>query len=347
MAALNFVAVEDGLEDDPKLLGLAQLLKEHRSRGVWYVVMLRRLILRCGNHLTGSLPKNYTGEDVAAFLEFKGAPRRLVDAMKKQGYLSFKKGRGFFYPAWVNTITGQYARRREEDRLRKEKERRHGRGHHVGPSSDVLGLSSDEPTDGPRTSVGHSIGRKQGSSSDLPPDPPPAGGASLADARWEWLSKYAPTLQNRNACKVMLAAMSVEDWALTQQAYGLLHTPGSSISKKNSRVLHWPTEQFLRRQAYLRFASQPRPIKTMAIPHIAHNPAKLAAEMEARAAERDKFLLDLLRDPDLPAKKRHEARERWRADPQNHDRQAPWERARDHDSETPAPAESPKERVSP
>jgi len=85
MAALNFVAAEDGLEEDPKLLGLARILKVPRGMAFWYVLRWQRLILRRGNHMLGSLPKNFRAEDVAGFLEFRGNPRRLIDAMKKQG----------------------------------------------------------------------------------------------------------------------------------------------------------------------------------------------------------------------------------------------------------------------
>ena len=176
MPALNFVAADDGLEEDPKLLTLARLLREPRSTAFWYVMRWQRLILQKGNHLSGALPKSYTAEDIATFLDFKGDPRRLIDAMKRQGYLVFKKGRGFCYPAWGDTTTGRYACRREEERLRKETERRNRRSANAGRSSDVLGLSADERPEGPRTVDGQSTGRKQGSTEDLPPDPPPGGG---------------------------------------------------------------------------------------------------------------------------------------------------------------------------
>src|SRR4051812_36853863 len=99
MPALNFVAADDGLEEDPKLRTLAKILKERRSTAFWWVMRWQRLILQKGNHLSGALPKTYTAHDIATFLDFNGPPHRLIDAMKRQGYLSFKKGRGFCYPA--------------------------------------------------------------------------------------------------------------------------------------------------------------------------------------------------------------------------------------------------------
>ena len=194
--ALNFVAIDDGLEDDPKLLTLARILKVPRPMAFWFVFRWLRLILQKGNHISGSLPKSYTGADVATFLEFKGDPRRLIDAMKRQGYVSFKKGRGFFYPGWKEGTTGHYAFKRAEDRIRKEEERRSRRETVVRPSADVLGSSSNRPQDSPRTINGQSTGRNEGSSSDLPPLAPPAGGDSVADARWDWLFEHAPTPQN-------------------------------------------------------------------------------------------------------------------------------------------------------
>ena len=323
MAALNFVAADDGLEDDPKLLTLARLLKVSRPMAFWFVMRWQRLILDRGNHVSGSLPRNYTADDIAAYLEFKGGARRLIEAMKMQGYLSFKKGRGFFYPAWDDTTTGRYAHRREEDRIwHEDKRKQQRRSSAVRPSSDVVRQSADTSADGLTTSSRQPTGRKEESSGERPPDPPPAGGASLADTRWDWLERAAPTPQNRSACKRVLEAMTTEDWALVQRAYGLLHDPGASISRKNRRVLSWPTDLFLAKQGFLRFRPPARPTRTP----VTRSPIPPEP------------------DPLVELGKPQEWREAWLADPINKGRLPPWYSASDHQNGTsgcPPPAQPP------
>lgn len=321
MAALNFVAADDGLEEDPKLLTLAVLLKVPRSTAFWYVMRWQRLILRSGNHVSGSLPKSYTSTDVAAFLDFKGDPRRLIDAMKRQGYIAFKKGRGFFYPAWRETTTGRYAHRREGDRLYRERQRTESRSTVGRPSADVVRLSADSQGDGRTTSQRQSIGTKQGNSSDLPPDPPLAGGASLADSRWEWVNEHAQTPRNRDVCKRILEKLSDEDWDLVRRAYTM---PTSTIPQKNRRCVAGPTDLFLQRQDFLRFRPPKRPTKTGSARAAPNSGADPLADVEKRLAAADAFMLELQQDPDRSEAEKKEWRERWRADPQNRDRRPPW-----------------------
>jgi len=338
MAALNFVAAPDGLEEDPKLQMLARILKVSRPMAFWFVMRWQRLILRSGNHLSGALPKNYKADDIAAFLEFPGGGQRLVAAMKRQGYLGYKRGRGFYYVGWPETITGRYASRREEDRLWHEKSRRRERAtkgrppaavlrladNVARPSDDVVRLTDDASADRPATSPRSSTGKNEGIKSDGPPDPPPEGGASTAEARWAWLNAKAPTPQNRHACMRILATMCESDWALVQAAYGRLDNP-SSISRRNRRVLEWPTDQFLRKQGYLRFQDKPRPTRTAGRQGKPGFEADPLAEIEKRILARDKFLAELHLDPEAPEEKKRLAREHWLADPENRDRQPPWE----------------------
>ncbi len=319
MAALNFVAAEDGLEDDPKLKTLARLLKVARPLAFWFVMRLRRLILTTGNHLSGFLPKNYGSNDIAAYLEFEGAAQRLIDAMKKQGYLGYKKGRGFFYPGWSDLTTGRYACRRERDRQSKVESRKSESSAWLAVSKFLI-PAADASSDRRATSSPDPTGRKKESNPELPPDPPPTGGACLADARWDWVQEHAPTPQNSRVCKAILGAMSVETWDAVQRAYSLIGQPGASISKKNSRVLNWPTDQFLRKEAYLRFLPRKRPTRTKPVTAM-----DTLAELERRQADGDAFLMDFLRDPDQPDAKKQQRRERWLADPVNQDRKRPWE----------------------
>jgi hypothetical protein len=328
VAALNFVAIEDGLEEDPKLLGLGKLLGVPRQIAVWYVFRLRRLILRSGDHLHGSLPRNVTVDDIASFLDFKGSSRRLVDALKSQGYLGFRKGRGFYCPGWRETTTGHYAWRREEDRLWHERRRLLKRASPERLSLDVVRQPGDTSSDRVTTSERIRTESNESSGAERPPDPPPVGGDSLADARWKWLEEHAPTPQNRDACKRILGPMSEQDWALVQRSYGLLRGPGTSISKRNRRPLYWPTIRFLREQAYLRFGGIGRPARTPPKPRPSPPRGEsfdaVGEDLARRLVGADAFVTDMLRDPELSEEKKAEARERWLANPENAGRVPPW-----------------------
>ena len=193
--SLNFVAAEDGLENDPKVLTLARLLKKPRAFAFWYVMMWRRLIVNVGNALTGALPKSYTADDLAAFLDWEGKPPALVAAMKATGFLASKKGRGLFYPAWAQTITGHYASRREVERRRDEARRAERR------ESEARG----QPAEAPRVLHGGLRGSsveaprgilrsiKEGNPRRAPPGPPWRGGSWDGNGGDGW----SKTLQHR------------------------------------------------------------------------------------------------------------------------------------------------------
>jgi len=330
MAALNFVAAEDGLEDDPKLRGLAKTLRVPRPMAFWFVMRWRRLILARGNHLSGFLPKNYAKHDIAAYLEFSGDAERLVDAMKSQGFMACKKGRGYFYPEWRDTITGRYAHRRELDRLAHDQKRQATRAAPGRQSDDVGRRSVDTPADGRTTSSEDQRGSNEGNGAGRPPDPPPAGGDSVAGARWQWLLDNAPTCQNSRGCTEILRGMAPADWELVMAAYRHLETGAPSISKKNRRVLEWPTDQFLRKQAYLRFRPKQRPTRKAAMVQTAEAVDVDKVEKRVRQEAADTFLRQLLSDPDQPASHKEAAKERWLAEPTNLNRAPPWRELTPH-----------------
>jgi hypothetical protein len=192
--AFNWVAIETGLEDDPKLLSFARALKVKRETAFWYVYRWRVLVVLQGTHLTGAMPKKYTAQDIASFVEFRGDACRLVNAMKTAGFIGYKKGRGFFYPGWTDTVTGEYAARREDDRVRKVREREERRMRPLivqARALDMPGPSVDASLDRPRTSNGNP-------ESDAPPVPPLSGGHP-------WLTRdgngYSSTPQLRRIVK--------------------------------------------------------------------------------------------------------------------------------------------------
>jgi hypothetical protein len=302
MAALNFVASEDGLEESPKLLGLARALKVPRPLAFWYVMRLRRLVLQHGHHITGVLPKQFTDDDVAGFLEFDGKAKVLTAQLKAQGFIGRKKGRQFYYPGWADTITGRYASKREADRLRHAKRT-------SGDSADFRGASAEASADTLRSSTENQTGRKEERSGTLPPVPPPAGGASLGSERWEWLMKNAPTPQNREVCVRYLATMAPDDWALVQYAYTSRQKGARHISKKNARTLDWATDIWLRKQAWLRFAGY-----AAALPTVSSEPEKkpalaLVESPEDKARTAWEFLRQYLEDdwPEHEKQKRKDA----------------------------------------
>lgn len=328
--SLNFVAAEDGLEDGPKFLKLARILKVPRSAAFWSLMRLRRLIVNEGNGITGALPKTYDAEDIAVFLEWPGRSAALVAAFKATGFLSFRRGRGFFYPGWQQTVTGSYAHAREKvreaDRRRKRGgERENGEKTSGGIPADSAGIHVESGGETPES-------RHKGSkdSGGTPPNPPRDGGDSLADARWQWVLENAPTPQNPAYCKPLLAQMSADDWALVQRAWGpegRVRPDGSPICVRDARVLAWPSDAFLRKQAFLRWRPKPprRPI-ARASSEVAKVVVSPAEQLERRLAETDAYVMQALADPDLPEAKKRELREKWLAKSENAERAPPWKK---------------------
>jgi hypothetical protein len=326
--SLNFVAAEDGLEEDPQLLGVARALKVPRSEAYWFVMRLRRFVLNYGNHLTGAIAKKYGSEDIAAYLDWRGRADKLVDALRHAGYLGFKKGRGFFYPGWDQTITGYYAHRREADRRWHEADRKKRRN---DGRANIDGASADASADGRSdifTKTDSKEERKGEPAAPVPsPEPPPGGGDRGADARWAWLLENAPTPQNRERCVQMLGRLSDDDWALVQRAYGLARQSDAPISVKNKKVLLWPTDRFLSQQAFFRFrppttSKQKRP--NGAPSAAAREALDEAAEKAAQAERQRRFLLELLADPDVDEREKERHRRAWLADPDHAGQTPPW-----------------------
>lgn len=291
MPALNFVAVEDGLEEDPKIGTLGRMLHVSRALAVWFVIRLRRMVLHHGDHISGVLPKHFTDEDIASFLEFEGRAKTLVAALKRQGYLGRRSGRGYFYPDWENTITGRYTSQRERDRVWHEQERQKRQSNDVGRQSD------DTSADSRTTSADIQTGRKEGRESGRPPAPPPSGGAILGSERWNWLMQHAQTPQNREVCTRCLAKMTPDDWALVQYAYQAQEKGRPSISRKNARTLVWPTDQFLQKQAFLRFGSYQRAFMNASIESATKPKSEPIETPEMKQATAWEFLRHYLADP--------------------------------------------------
>jgi hypothetical protein len=325
--ALNFVAAEEGLEDSPELIQLARELKVPRSEAFWFVMRVRRLVILSGNMRTGALSRTHTPSRIAGFLEWSRSPTRLISALKQASFLKSRKGRGFFYVNWGDTITGRYARRREIDRIRHERAN-DLRGASVEIPRNVRGASA-EP-------LHHSEGNrdkasKQGAG-DRPPGPPQPGGASEALARWNWILEHAPCPQNRKACEAILGRMPDDEWALVQRAYdATLRTgPPIALSRRTLSALEWGTDRFLAKQAYFRFKPRPEVSKTGRGKRV-----RPEDELRARQEAADRYVTELFADPHSTAAQRATAKRVWLSNPDNRDRRPPWETA------PPAAPESP------
>lgn len=328
--SLNFVAAEDGLEDGPKFLQLARLLKVPRSIAFWSVMRLRRLITNEGNKISGALPKSYTRDDIAAFLEWTGKPGALIDALKATGWLGFRRARGFFYPSWGTTVTGRYAASREAvrayDRRRKRDDREvPGGGERENPENvsvrNPYGLRTES------VPVQRSI--KERNPDGTPPTPPPEGGDSLADARWQWVEEHAPNPRNSGYCRKILARMSAEKWEMVQRAWGPPRPEWGPLYVRHARVLLWPSDAFLRKEAFLPWGK--KPARRIARASSAAVKVVDPAEQLARQlAEQDRYVLEASADPDLPEGKKRELQEWWRARPENAERIPPWEKNGHH-----------------
>lgn len=334
--ALNWVASEDGLEDNPKILSMARALKVPRALAYWYVMRWRRFILNYSTNLeAGTIPKIHTADDVAAFLEFKGPAKRLVDELRRGGFLATRRGGGFCYPGWADTVTGHYVLKRAGDARRKEETREAARRAREGGGDEqrssgkpedgphpVRGQAVDASADSPRPVHGETDIKKESPSEDGragPPDPPLQGGAD----RWRWLLENAPRPQNPSACIPILDRMPPDEWALVQRAYGTLtevSPGGGSIYLRRKKALEAPTDVFLRKGAHWQFVERkPATAKRVKRPAEApkEDPAAVVARERAQAVS---LLLDRLADPDVPESKKERLRAEWTA---NHG-DAPW-----------------------
>ncbi len=344
MPALNFVAADDGLEDDPKLLALARMMKVPRLLAFGSVLRWQRLILQRGDHLQGSLPQRYFAADIAAFLDFRRDPERLVEAMEKCGFLGHRKGHGYYFPDWIHTTTGRYAHRRETERLQQERLRAKNRpsrterpANGVQQSADVDRRSADSLPTSVRQTGERKEARNQETISEIPPYPPPPGG-DFADARWRWVEEHAPRPRNRTVCMRILATIPDGEWEQVQAAYQTLQQPGANLSKRDRRALEGPTDLFLGRQVYLQFGRKKQPVKTPRARVTSARTVSAAEGAAERAAAGDAFVVQYLADPDVSEEKKAQARERWLASPENTNRHPPWNvhRARgEHDDDAP------------
>lgn len=335
-----FVAIRVGRGGDPKeVQGLADDLKVAPATALGYVVLFEEFFFEVGDALTGRIV-GYSIKHLARKLGWPGQPRRLADALKDAGLLRLQRNT-LIHAYWRESITGQYARQRAEqreaDRLRKRRARNRGApGEDVsgdvtrtsgGQGAPSEGLTADsvrnpdinQPTNGARGAPG----------TEPPPGPPGTGG-SLGAARWGWMRENHRRPANSRACTKYLEVMTAENWALCQWVVSLPSRGLPNSLSRKKRVLGLDSHKFLATEAYLQFLPEWREKQRA---DSAPPPSRPAGNVERVSAEEQRWLsavayvLAQLSDPDLDDPQKNEIRERWRQ--RWPDRTAPWEQPTD------------------
>lgn len=297
MARTTYVALELGFWDDPIHLSFARAIGEPRT-GVHYIARLREFVLAHGKR--GHLPARYDGDALTAGLGYQGKTRRFIEAMKRARLLVFRRGRGFSYVDWSQTITGQYELEREADAARKRKERAAGTADRGGASD-----SSETPSkDVPRTSGGRLtenetsiVSKTTPGVGDPPAGPPPQGGDEGA-MRLAWTEENYPLgLRDPALCRGLLAELTHDDWE------NFRHAVLYEYSKRKTRFVK-PAEVVISKHLYRYVKRQkprskpPKKERSVVVPQV-----DLEAE---KASSRRRFLEQALSDPELEASKRGE-----------------------------------------
>jgi hypothetical protein len=206
------------LRNRPDVGRLARALGVRRHEAVGLVIAWREFILTSGT-ANGVLP-DFDQDDVAAFLDWPGRTAKLVAGLKVGGFLATRRKR-LFYPNWVDTPTGGYARdradQREGDRLRKAEARRLAREREGGGHpSDVPGMSGGHPPD-----IHPESGDQSRKDVHRTPPNPPSGGGDEAASRLTWFeANYPKGIVKREWCAAILGRLTPSEWAHLQFALG-------------------------------------------------------------------------------------------------------------------------------
>lgn len=332
-----FVAIRVGRGQDPReVLGLADDLKVARATALGYVALFEEFILEVGDAMSGRVV-GYGVKHLAVKLGWTGSARQLADGLKEAGLLRLQGRNTLIHPYWRETITGQYARQRAEqreaDRLRKRRARNRG-----APGEDVSGdvtrtsggqdaASGGVAADSVRNpDINQPTNGAHGATGAEPPPGPPGTGGSLGAARWGWMRENHRRPANSRACVRYLDVMTAENWALCQWVVALpARGLPNSLSRKK-RVLGLDSHKFLATEAYLQFLPEWREKQRL---DSAPPPSKRTSNVERVSDEDQRFIsavayvLAQLADTDLMEPQKEEIRLRWRE--RWPGRSAPWE----------------------
>jgi hypothetical protein len=301
-----FVAIRVGRSMDPlEVLGPARELKISRALALGYLALWEEMILELGDAINGRLPKKYGAAQIAAKLDFPGRPRAIVEALRRAGVLGTYKG-VFMHAYWRQSVTGQYASERAEQR---EHWRQKKADQRAGDVSESL-------RDNGGTSLGTADIKKEsnGVNGAPPPPAPPQAGGSLGASRWKWVEENHKRPANSQACIKLLGTLSADHWALFQWSVGLPARGGPLSMSRKKRVLGLDSHRFLLSEAYLQLLPEWRAkLAHDAAPPKARPPAAAAAaDAElARLKASEKYVLAHLADPELTDDKRSNIKTKW------------------------------------
>jgi hypothetical protein len=308
-----FVAIRVGRSNDPReTLSIARELKCSRATALGYVALWEELILEVGDAVSGRLPKGYSATHVAAKLDFDGPPRRIVEVLKSAGLLAQQRTT-LLHPYWRQSVTGQYAKDRADQReywrgLKAKQRAEHGRPGDVPGTSPGIPETSHETAD--------IKAERNGITGASPPPSPPPGGGLAGASRWDWLRQHHRRPMNPRGCMVYLAALSPDEWALVQWLTALPPGGGPYKLSRKKRVLELDTHALLSKQAFLQLLPEWREKlrrdqqpERRAVPRVA--PVDDGAELERRRASAVAFVLAQLGDAELSEAAKEKARARF------------------------------------
>jgi hypothetical protein len=339
-----FVAVRVGRGQDPReVLGLADDLKIAPAHALGFVTLWEEFVLEVGDALSGRVV-GYSVKHLAVKLGWRGNLRRLSDALREAGLLLIKRNT-LIHPYWRESVTGQYARQRAEqreaDRLRKRRARNRTGDPAVSgadASGDVTRTSGGQLRDsgGGRADssgnpeINQPTNGAHGAPGAGPPPGPPETGGSLGAARWEWIKKNHRRPMNSKACARYLELLTVDDWDLCRWVVALPARGLAGSSSRKKRVLGLDSHRFLATEAYLQFSPEWREKQAA---DSAPRPPKRSASVE-QVSDEDRrwtsaiaFVLAQLADNDLTDGEKDEIRAKWRE--RWPDKAPPWERGPD------------------
>ncbi len=318
-----FVAVPVGYSNNvPETRRLARLLKCSRATALGYLIMWHELFLTEGDAKKGTLT-GFTAEDIAEQLDFPGSrPRKLLDSLRAIGVAGTHR-KTIKFPGWLNTITGEYAARKVEDR---EWERERKAAYRAARQAQLEALMMGRPSDVPGTNVGRPTlvpwegGQKERNESPgQPPQPPATRGESKGASRWRWVFDHHHSPVNPEGCARILEGVDDELWPMVQWLLDGHGPPPPRSSSRKFRLLQGTSYQILAKGAYLKFRPEwQEKLRQDARPKNGTHKAPAiavvdeAAERSAALAQAVTFVMAELADPDASEAQKEKARGKFR-----------------------------------
>lgn len=274
-------------------------------RGGEAIMRLREFILLEGN-LEGRIPKKYQLQHIRSVMQLRCPLPKLAKALKENHFLR-RRRQTWYYPNWIDTPMGAYAK--ERLRWKEAKAALREKAHEAAlERARNGGTSTGSPGDIHGTSQGDSPESKKGRPKDAA-EAPSGGGDGGALTRWNWFRELHPRPDNPALCKRLLGALTPEEWNQLQFAlpkHALMYRGRSTrrialASKYLQSGIYWELKQD---------TTPKREPGKAAKKEKEHKKTKEqeAAEKQAQALT---FLLEQLADPHVSEKQKQKARDHW------------------------------------